>query len=237
MTTLEVCVDSLNGLKAAIDGGADRIELCSALSIGGLSPSLSLLEAATASPIPVYVMIRPRAGNFLYSASELLGMQREIAQVRDLGLAGVVLGAGSSNGLDWGALEQLTQAAKGMGTTLHRVVDLLPNRLEILKKTSDMGFERVLSSGGHARAIDGMEDLAAQTDAAPTGLSIMPGSGISPENAAQILSRTGASEIHASASALVQMDDQSLVELGFTPPQAKQTSEDIVRALKLSVKN
>ncbi|MEM7443755.1 MAG: copper homeostasis protein CutC [Pseudomonadota bacterium] len=196
---LEVCVDSHAGLRAAIEGGADRIELCAALDLGGLSPSLALLEAARTSPVPVYAMVRPRPGDFIYSNEEIAGMCAEIAQIRQIGLAGVVFGAGSEDGLDGAALARLAAAADGMGRTLHRVVDQLADRQPVLAIASKLGFERVLTSGGAPKAIDGLDDIVSLANAAPDGLSIMPGGGITPDNVSYILRKTGASQVHASA--------------------------------------
>lgn len=232
MIRLEICVDTVEGLNAAIEGGADRIELCSALSVGGLSPSLGLLEAARTCPVPVYVMVRPRAGDFKYSEVELSGLEREIAQVRDLGLAGVVLGAGSERGLDMPALERLASAAESLGKTLHRVVDLLKDRTAILDPVCNMGFERILTSGGHIRAADGARDIRRMVEAAPPGLSIMPGSGVTAENVSKILSESGAQEIHASATLPERTPSSRLVELGFSPETRKTVTAESVRRLK-----
>lgn len=232
MIRLEICVDTVEGLNAAIEGGADRIELCSALSVGGLSPSLALLEAARTCPVPVYVMVRPRAGDFEYSQTELSAMEREIAQVRDLGLAGVVLGAGSEQGLDIPALDRLTAAAGSLGKTLHRVVDLIGDRMGILEPARDMGFERILTSGGRTRAADGTREIRQMIEAAPPGLSIMPGSGVTAENVSGILSQTGAQEIHASAAMPQRSHSSRLVELGFAPGTRKTITAESVRRLK-----
>lgn len=232
MICLEICVDTIAGLNAAVEGGADRIELCSALSVGGLSPSLALLEAVRDCPVPVYVMVRPRAGDFDYSPSELAGMEREIAQIRDLGLAGVVLGAGSERGLDIQALDRLAFAAEGLGKTLHRVVDLLDDRIGILEPARNIGFERILTSGGCSMAADGIQDIRRMVEAAPPGLSIMPGSGVTAENVSKILSQSGAKEIHASAALPEQSSSPRLAELGFAPEIRKTVTAESVRRLK-----
>ncbi|GAA0775763.1 copper homeostasis protein CutC [Roseibium denhamense] len=232
MARLEICVDTIDGLRTAIRGGADRIELCSALAIGGLSPSLALLHAARESPIPVYVMVRPRAGGFLYSDAELAGMEKEIAQVRAFGLAGAVFGAGSSEGLALDQLQRLCAAAGDLGKTLHRVVDLLPSRTAILAPARDLSFERILTSGGVRSAVDGLDDLRDLVHAAPSGLSIMPGSGVTPDNAAQILRHTGARELHASAGKPLAHAPKAEIDLGFSLTGVEQTCEHTVRALK-----
>ncbi|PVB60599.1 copper homeostasis protein CutC [Labrenzia sp. 011] len=234
---LEICVDTHAGLNAAVKGGADRIELCSALQVGGLSPSLALLEAACASPVPVYVMVRPRDGGFRYDPVELAGMEKEIAQVREMGLAGVVFGAGDDTGLDFEAMRRLCTAAQGLGKTLHRVVDLLPERLSILDPVRQLGFERILTSGGGAKAIDALSDISCLVKAgsASGGLTIMPGSGVTPENVSTILSATGAREVHASAAVPVSTPSTRLVDLGFSAVSPKSVSEKNVRRLKAAV--
>ncbi|MEM8587145.1 MAG: copper homeostasis protein CutC [Pseudomonadota bacterium] len=233
--TLEICVDSHAGLAAAIKGGADRIELCAALDLGGLSPSLSLLKAAQDCPVPVYCMVRPRPGDFVFSPAEITGMCTEIVQIRALGLAGVVLGAGSPDGLDVPALEALVAAAKGLGTSLHRVVDLVKDHNLAIRIAGDLGFERVLTSGGMAKAIDGIDAIASMIATAPQGLSVMPGGGVTPENAADILRRTGAREIHGSASRITATGSSKLRELAFVGDEKRETDIATVRALRKAI--
>ncbi|GGH37468.1 copper homeostasis protein [Cribrihabitans marinus] len=232
MALLEICVDSVAGLEAAVAGGADRIELCAALVLGGLSPPLSLLQAARQVPVPVHVMVRPRAGDFLYSAAELAGMAAEIAQVRQMGLAGAVLGAGSGAGLDWPALERLCAAARGLDVTLHRVVDLLPDRQGIPGPAQALGVRRILTSGGAATAMEGIDDIACLVRTAPPGLSVMPGAGVDPGNVAELVARTGATEIHASAAVAAPEENRDLLALGFAPDIRRAPKVESVRALK-----
>lgn len=234
--TLEICVDSHAGLAAAIEGGADRIELCAALDLGGLSPSLSLLKAAQDCPVPVYCMVRPRPGDFVYAPAEVAGMCAEIAQIRSLGLAGVVLGAGSPDGLDVAALQSLAAAAEGLGRTLHRVVDTLTDRDPVIGIAAKLGFERVLTSGGMPKAIDGVDAIASMVAAVPNGLSVMPGGGVTPDNAADTLRRTGAHEIHASARSRITGPLPELRRLGFASDQDRTIDPSTVRALKQAVR-
>lgn len=232
---LEICVDCHAGLDAAVAGGADRIELCAALDLGGLSPSMALLEAARGCPVPVYCMVRPRAGDFRFSPDEIAGMCAEIDQVRQFGLAGVVLGAGSPDGLDIAALKTLAAAADGLGLTLHRVVDLLLDRSPVPSIARELGFERVLTSGGAPAAIDGLDAIASLVAAAPDGVSLMPGGGVTVDNAALILRRTGTREIHASARQIVTTQASELREMGFVSIPSKTTDRATVRALKTAI--
>ncbi|HCO54934.1 MAG TPA: copper homeostasis protein CutC, partial [Pelagibacterium sp.] len=118
---LEICVDDAAGLAAAISGGADRIELCSSLALGGLTPTPGLMALAATSPIPVYAMIRPRAGDFVFSRDDVATMETDIDAARSAGLSGVVLGATHPDGrLDTAILERLVTRASGLGLTLHR---------------------------------------------------------------------------------------------------------------------
>ena len=154
---LEVCVDSAEGLAAAIGGGADRIELCSSLELGGLTPSFGLMRFAARQPLPVYAMIRPRAGDFVFDANELAIMRDDIAMARESGLAGVVLGASRSDGrLDADMLAELVGHSYGMGLTLHRAFDCAgPDFGDALDLAIGLGFERILTSGGAASAVGG----------------------------------------------------------------------------------
>lgn len=232
MIGLEICVDTVKGLTAAVQGGADRIELCAALALGGLSPSAGLLEAARSCPVPVHVMLRPRAGDFLFSEAEISGMLREIALIREAGFAGVVLGAGSEGGPDLVALARLSAAADGLSRTLHRVVDLFEDRVGLLQSIRDLGFERVLTSGGRATAVEGIAEIRRMVEAAPAGLTVMPGSGVTPETVAGIVRGTGAREVHASAAQTEPASSRRLVDLGFAQETARVVTADNVRRLK-----
>jgi len=230
---LEVCVDDVAGLEAAIDGGADRIELCSALAVGGLTPSAGLMSAAQRSPIPCYAMIRPRAGDFIYSAAELDIMTNDIYFAASAGLAGVVFGASLPDGrLDTEALITLSNAVGTMPRTLHRAFDLVPDMAEAIELAIECGFERILTSGRRAAAADGLGDIAEAVRIADGRVSIMPGAGVSPETIDTILDRVDVKEVHSSCSSTVAVKDRHLVTLGFSKSTVKQTDAAIVRALK-----
>jgi len=202
---LEVCVDSAAGLIAAVEGGADRIELCAALAVAGLTPSVGLMGLARDLSVPVYAMIRPRAGDFTYAPAEFDVMRRDIDAVRAHGLAGVVLGAARPDGeLDAEGLSGLIRHAHGLGATLHRVFDTTPNLSAALETAIDLGFERVLTSGGAPTAPQGADVLGALVRQAQGRIKVMAGSGITSGNAAALVAQTGARELHASCSAAPQ---------------------------------
>ena len=237
--TLEICVDGADGLIAAVAGGADRIELCSALALGGLTPSPGLMTLAARAPVPVYAMIRPRAGDFVFSPAEIDQMRREIDAVRDAGLAGVVLGASEPGGaLDEALLGRLAAHAEGLGRTLHRAFDLVPDRSSALETAVALGFERILTSGGAAKAGDALPELAALVKQAAARISIMPGSGVRPDNAAAIITATGAREIHASCRAAGIAFAAEALAFGFaSEAERMETSEAMVAALAEALRN
>ncbi|HTO34520.1 MAG TPA: copper homeostasis protein CutC [Pararhizobium sp.] len=230
---LEVCVEDAAGLAAAVAGGADRIELCSALSVGGLTPSAGLMALAARAGIPVYAMIRPRAGEFVFGPDDLDIMRGDIDAVRSVGLAGVVLGASLADGrLDVAALERLSRHAAGLGTTLHRAFDLVPDFAEAVDIAVTLGFERILTSGGARTAPEGAEALAEVIRMAGGRLSIMPGSGVTIDTVGSLLERMEVSEVHSSCSRSEPAKDDRLVSLGFVAPSARMTDAGLVKALK-----
>ena len=230
---LEICVDDPEGLAVALEGGADRIELCSSLDSGGLTPTAGLIAQAALAPVPVYAMIRPRAGNFYFSALETEAMLQEIDVMRKAGLAGVVLGASTQdNRLDITLLQRLTARAEGMGLTLHRAFDLVPDPFEALEQAIDLGFERILTSGQQLKAIDGVDLLQQLVQRAAGRISIMPGSGVNAENTQKILQATGVHEIHSSGRVSQPNPDVKSVEFGFALPLSSQTSAENIRKIK-----
>lgn len=234
---LEVCVDDVAGLEAAIDGGADRIELCSALSVGGLTPSAGLMSAAQRSPIPCYAMIRPRAGDFIYSAAEIDIMTNDIYFAASAGLAGVVFGANLPDGrLDSEVLIALCNAVATMPRTLHRAFDLVPDMAEAIELAVECGFDRILTSGRAASAAQGLDDLGKAVEIANGRISIMPGSGVNLDTIGGILERLPVKEVHSSCSSTVAVKDRHLVTLGFSQAAVRQTDAAAVRALKQRLK-
>lgn len=201
MKRLEVCAGSIESIHAAHQGGAYRVELCSALSEDGLTPSAAMIQYARSLPgLKVHVLIRPRAGNFVYTQPEIQCMEQDIRLCRQWGVDGVVIGALTPQGtIDVPACQRLVQAAQGMSITFHRAFDVCQNPSESLEQIIALGCHRLLTSGQAATAQQGIAVLRQLVQQAAGRLCIMPGSGVNPANAAEILQLTGATEIHASA--------------------------------------
>ncbi|MBL4806039.1 MAG: copper homeostasis protein CutC [Rhodobacteraceae bacterium] len=226
---LEVCVDTIDCAILAANSGASRIELCAALSEGGLTPSFGMMAAAADLPVPIYVMIRPRAGGFDYSAAEISSMKHDIIAAKKLGLAGVVFGVLHADGtLDCAVNAELLACAEPMGCTLHRAFDLTPDPEQALMQAIDLGFERVLTSGKCAKAMDGLGLIARLVKIAKDQISIMPGSGITAENVRHIVQKTGVSEVHGSCSSEKRGDG-----LFDTTPRRTVDADELARMTKV----
>lgn len=231
---VEVCVDTVAGLAAALHGGADRIELCAALVVGGLTPSAGFMRHAADAGVPVMAMIRPRAGGFCYSPAEIDLMLADIAMVRDIGLAGVVLGASLCDGqLDVAALSRLVAAAEGMALTLHRAFDLVPDWEAALETAIALGFERVLTSGGALTAAAGIDRLVAMQARAAGRILILPGAGITAETVTALAAMRPA-EVHGSCSVPCAATGRA-TEFGFGPAVERVTDAGAVRSLRAAL--
>lgn len=199
--TLEVCVDTAKGVATCADASVDRIELCAALGLGGLTPSVGLMRFAAACGVPTHAMIRPRAGDFRLDEYDLAQMCDDIEAARQCGLAGVVIGAALDDGtLDVAALTRMIDAAGKMDVTLHRVIDLCPDPLGAIDQAVGLGIGRILTSGGQQKAIDGAPQLAAMHSHAAGRITIMAGSGVTAANVGTLASTTGIRDFHASCA-------------------------------------
>ena len=180
---LEVCVDSLASARAAIAGGADRLELCSALIAGGLTPYAELLkQIRLESDIPVRCLMRPRAGDFLYTKEEIAMMAAQMEYLRTLGADGFVIGCLTSEGeLDGAAMKPLLAAAEGVGLTLHRCIDVSREPERTYLAASELGFDTVLTSGGAANCMLGMNTIGKLLQLRDTenGPEVLVGCGVS----------------------------------------------------------
>ncbi|MGP1392897.1 MAG: copper homeostasis protein CutC [Candidatus Cryptobacteroides sp.] len=201
---LEICASSLQSVQAAVDGGAQRVELCSALDEGGVTPSLGFIrEARKNKTLKIHVLIRPRRGDFLYNESEIACMEQDIVMAKSCGADGIVIGALTADGLiDKEVCKRLINAAGNMNITFHRAFDLCQNPYKALDDIIRLGFNRILTSGQAPTAIDGIPLIKELINRSGNTLTILPGGGVSPDNARYLLEETGATELHASARAV-----------------------------------
>ena len=198
---LEIAANSVASALAAQEGGADRVELCSALELGGLTPSSAQIAIVRERlRIPLHVLVRPRAGDFVYNDEEFETMLGDVETCRSLGCDGVVVGILDENGhVDMARCRELVGAAQGMGVTFHRAIDVSRDPLLALEDVIALGCDRVLSSGARASAHDGAALLLAMVLRARDRIVVMPGAGLDATNIARVRELTGACEFHASA--------------------------------------
>ena len=196
---LEVCCGDLASVQAAKEGGAHRIELCEALELDGLTPSAALIEKAVQTGVPVQVLIRSRAGDFVYTPDEVEEMTTSIRQAKSLGVNGVVIGALTPEGqIDKEAIRRLMENTEGLSITFHRAFDVCQSPSEALEDIISLGCHRLLTSGQASSAAEGIHLINQLVQQANGRLIIMPGAGVNPQNALHILNETGATEIHGS---------------------------------------
>lgn len=243
---LEVCVDSLASARNAIRGGADRLELCSALAVGGLTPYAALLQQIRAeSDIPIRCLMRPRAGDFLYTREEIAMMAAQILNLRDLGADGFVIGCLDAEGnLDARAMAPLLEAAQGKGLTLHRCIDVSRNLEETYRTAGKLGFDTVLTSGGCGNCVDGMENIGKllHLQKMEGGAQVLIGAGVNDRVIRRFLEVfPGADAFHASCKADVpsgmafRREGVPMGLPGFDEWVISQTSEDKVAAAKAAL--
>lgn len=198
---VEVCVEDVAGAIAAEQAGAVRVELCSNLLEGGLTPSYATIQLARQKTrLPIHILIRPRAGDFCYSPDELEVMLSDIQVCKGLGVQGVVIGALSSDShIDIAQTLLLIEAAKPLSVTFHRAFDVCHNPEEALEELIALGIDRVLTSGQQASAVEGIPLLRSLRQQAGGRIGILACGGIRAHNVAQVLQETGVWEIHFSA--------------------------------------
>lgn len=201
MTKIEICCDSINSLKKSVDMGVSRIELCSELSVGGLTPSYGFIKEALkySKDIPIRVLIRPRAGDFHYNNFDIEIMKNDIYEVKKLGVEGVVLGIVDNKGeLPITKIADIVDSANGLSMTFHRAFDLLKNPKIQIDNIIELGFDTILSSGKQEKAIDGLIYLNRLKKYADNKIFVMPGAGINHKNTAKFI-QNGFKWIHMSA--------------------------------------
>jgi copper homeostasis protein len=203
---VEACVDSVESALAAERGGAARLELCDALFDGGTTPSAGMIAACRERvAIPVFVIIRPRGGGFVYSDAELDVMRRDIIAARGLGADGVVIGALNADGTIHAAqVRSLVDTADDLPVTFHRAFDFTPDLGAALETLITFGVRRVLTSGGAATAHEGMPALASLVRQAGDRLVVMAGGGVKEGNVREIVDGTGVEEVHVRLTRLTR---------------------------------
>ncbi len=237
---LEVAANSLASALAAQAGGADRVELCENLGEGGCTPSYgSLAMTRERLRIPLYVLIRPRAGDFVYDTLERDTMLRDIEMCVRLGCDGIVIGALTAQAtVDIELCRELMLAAGPLGATFHRAFDVARDQHEALEDAAALGCERVLTSGARASAMEGAETIAGLLQRACGRIRVMAGAGVTPANVRELVRRSGIDEVHASARSLcaTSMNLRSEPVPGLAPEHWRSDAA-IVRALRESLES
>jgi len=205
---VEISVERVERAMAAERGGASRIELCGSLDVGGVTPSVELMRETRACVwAPIFAMVRPRGGDFVYSAAEFEEMKSSIEAARAAGMDGVVLGLLRLDGkVDAARTKELVRAAAPLPVTFHRAFDESADLFAALEDVVATGASRLLTSGGEATAPKAVARIAEFVRRARGQVVVMPGSGITAANAAEMAAATGAKEIHAGLSSVVAGD-------------------------------
>ena len=235
MILLEICIDSYASALAAKIGGADRLEICSALAIGGTTPSSSLVEQCVNEiEMPSMMMIRPHDGGFVYSDDDLRVMIGSIGVAKSIGVQGIVFGALTEDRrIDVESCKRLLEQTEGLETTFHRAIDVAIEPLDALATIEQLGFDRVLTSGQSSTAIEGANLIQQMVQQSST-IKILAGSGVNAANVSELVQRTGVSEVHASASVGIS-ETQTQGEVSFGENR-RTTCEDKVRNIKRNLK-
>ena len=240
---LEVCIDSLPSARAAIRGGADRLELCSALALGGLTPYTALLQQIRKeSDIPIRCLMRPRSGDFLYTQEEIDMMVMQIAELKAAGADGFVIGCLDAEGnLDFNAMKRLVKAAEGACLTLHRCIDVSYDPVQTYHQAAALGIDTVLTSGAAVNCANGcevLETLLTQRDLTD-GPEVLIGAGVNASNIQQLCAQhPKARAFHASCKELIESQmqfrrmDIPMGLPGLDEWHIQQTDEAQVRTLK-----
>ena len=227
----EVCVEGIDAVAAAEAAGADRIELCASLMEGGLTPSFGTIKAALEhAHIPVYPMIRPRGGDFLYSELEFQTMLADVTACREMGVKGVVFGCLTPEAaFDEPRMQALVDAAGPMDTTSHRAFDMTRDPAEAVDALVRCGVKRVLTSGLRDTALEGLDNLARTVKHANGRLIVMACGGLTADNIAKVREATGVREMHFAALT------QAPSAMSWHNPHVGMGSADKAREYQLTV--
>jgi copper homeostasis protein len=203
---IEICAQSLTSAVAAQEGGADRIELCTALEVGGLTPSpATMLEAKRLLNIPVCVLIRPRAGDFIYSDLEFACIKRDVEWCKQNGMDGIVVGILTKDAtFDLPKMREIAEIARPMQVVCHRAFDQTPDASEALEQLIELGFDRVLTSGQAKNVVVGRDILRGLVEQANGRITVMPGNGVNLGNLKDLILHTKATDFHATAKNVVK---------------------------------
>jgi copper homeostasis protein len=201
MTILEICAQSYNAALNAFSGGAHRIELCAQLPTGGLTPDIEVIKQVKASvSIPVFVLIRPRTGNFVYSSEELKLIIKQIKQSVDHGADGIVCGAlNSDHKIATKQMQKIMQVSQGLPFTFHRAFEIVEHSPTGIDQLVDLGVKRILTGGKSGNAYQSKFELAELNQYSNGRITILAGSGITPQNIIPLIQSAGLHEVHASA--------------------------------------
>ena len=235
----EICVDSIAGVRAAKDAGAQRVELCADLLEGGITPSRGMIRVARAVGIRMHVIIRPRGGDFLYDSDEFSVMEADIDAAKEEGADGVVIGLLNADGaIDAARTEKLIRRARPLAVTFHRAFDMTPDPFAALDTLISLGVERVLTSGQEATVLEGLPLLEELTRRGGDRIIVMPGGGITPRNAGRIAAALRPREMHFAAlteeaGGMRYRRDHVFMGGELRPPEFSRlaTSADIIRGV------
>jgi copper homeostasis protein len=243
---LEVCCGSLDDAIEAERGGADRVELCSCLFFGGLTPSIgSVIEAKRRLKVPVIVMIRPRGGGFCYTEPEFAAMQRDAEAALAQGADGIVFGILNSDGtVDIDRNRRLRELTAERESVFHRAIDVTPDPFRALDELIDLGFTRVLTSGQEASVPEGLEMIQRLLEHAGNRIVVMPGGGIRPQAVREVIARTGCRQIHVAAwknqhDSSAELRPQVTFGGALYPPENRYeiTDRDVIATIARTIKD
>lgn len=240
MYRLEICTGDPEGINAAVAGGADRVELCSALAEGGLTPSIGIIKYSS-ELIPTNVLIRPRPGDFIYSPAEVEVMKADVMESVNAGAAGIVTGVLTADGnVNKEACRYIMAAAEGLDNTFHRAFDLTADPFRALEDIIELGFKRILTSGQQASALEGAELIAELQRRAAGRIKIMAGAGVCPENVVELMKKSFADEVHASArsrqkSGMAYYGEASMGSADATDGSRLATDPYLVNAIRKAI--
>jgi len=218
---IEIATSDFSTTRSAVEGGADRIELCANLAEGGTTPSFATIKKCReAFQVLLYPIIRPRGGDFLYNKDEFEIMLRDVKLCKELGCDGVVIGLLNMDGsIDVARTAKLTEAAYPMGVTFHRAFDRCKDPFEAVEQLIEIGCERILTSGQKPSVVDGADLIAELHKRTDERIIIMPGSGVRADNIKMLAEKTGCTEFHAS------LRDKVKSKMSFIHPAFKDSAD------------